>query len=940
MKSIKNILYKLIADKKIAPKDAMMVFKEIEANEKYLSDDIAVIGMSARLPRAGNLKEFWYNLKNSVNCISPLSQDRKNDIGTLFTDEEKKNIIYRLGGYINEIDKFDPSFFKISRKEAKYMEPEQRLFLEVVWEAIEDAGYANIISGTKTGTYVGHDHVTGAVYKNYSGGLASSDMRALTGTYPSILASRISYILDLKGPSIVTDTACSSGLVAVHQACKAIKSNECDMAIAGGIGLQLWPIKYKSFKVIETDNSIVRTFDKNSKGTVWGEGVCTIILKPLKKALRDRDNIHAVIKGSAINNDGISSGITAPNASAQADVIVKAWEEAKINPETISYIETHCTGTVMGDPIEVKALTNAFSRFTKKKQFCGIGSLKPSVGHLVSASGTASLLKIILSMKNKKIPATINFQVPNPYISFHNSPVYINDKIQNWEVKDHPRRAGVNCFGFSGTNCHMVLEEAPEVHDNIAEEEIRPCILVISAKSEDILENMVKQYSEYLDNSKAKLEDICYTASTGRKHYEYRLALTVSSKSELKKKLDIVCCSDFQTTDINGIYYGFHRIVNKYKEERKKGELTEGEKERLTNDANTELKAMLQNKEKHSKILDEVCSYYIQGADMDWESILYVGEERRRVSIPVYSFKKKRYWYFSDLSKKYGDDSRSLDNRGLYRVEHPLLDYCASDTITNTTYVTELCQEKYWILTEHKLLGESIVPETAYFEMIQEVCSSSYDINQMEIRDVAFFSPILVNKGEKKKIYTEIRRSDEYLEFIICSKDNDRWVKHVQGKGFDISIREEKVYDVEDIKNRCNKEIKESEIKDKTAIAEFGPRWKNVSEALSGNNEMLVKIQLPQEMIGDLKEYCIHPAMLDNAVNMFIRLNESNDYRPFSYKSFRIYDKMPSIFYSYIKTKGNLNDDSETFSFDIVLIDENGNRFIEIDDYVIKKGHK
>jgi len=673
MRSVKNLLYNLISEQKIAPKDAMLIFKELQINEKYLDDDIAIIGMSGRLPNAKNPDEYWQNLREGINCITDIPAGRKEDIERILTEEQKKKVTYSSSGFLDNVDKFDASFFRISPKEAKFMEPEHRLFMEVVWEAIEDAGYPNMINGTMTGVYVGHDHVAGSVYKNYTGGLDNGDTLALTGVYPSILPSRISYFLDLHGPSIVYDTACSSGFVALHQACLAIKNKECEMAIAGGVYLQLWPIQFQSFKMVETSSNIVRTFDKNSSGTVWGEGVCAFLLKPLTKAMEDGDNIHAVIKGSAINNDGISSGITAPNAEAQESVITKAWEDSKVDVETITYIEAHGTGTVMGDPLEVKALRNAFSKFTSKKQFCGIGSLKPSIGHLVSASGTASLLKVILAMKHKEIPATINFMEPNAYINFSDSQLYVNDKLQKWEDESYPRRAGISSFGFSGTNCHMVIEESPEVVNKSTAEETGPYILVLSAKNRDVLKRMVQRYRKFLEkNPLSDLKNICFTATAGRCHYENRLAFIINSRTELKEKLDLLSIGNFSEFKEKGIYFGTHKIVNKHSRENAEGELTQNEKEQLARDINSKIAEMLKSKEDNETILDLVCQYYIKGTDIKWVELIYQGMEVRKISLPTYPFEKTRYWYFPEKVESNEQDLNNVNLEVKDNITHPL----------------------------------------------------------------------------------------------------------------------------------------------------------------------------------------------------------------------------------------------------------------------------
>lgn len=286
---------------------------------------------------------------------------------------------------------------------------------------------------------------------------------SVQGNLSPIIASRISYLLDLRGPSMVVNTLCSSSLVALHLGCQSLKKNgECSMALIGGVQINLIPIRQVEVG-IESSSKRTRTFDHQSDGTGAGEGVIAFLLKPLEKAMKDEDNIYAVIKGSAYNQDGASAGLTAPNPAAQEDVIIKAWQEAGLDPETISYIEAHGTGTRLGDPIEIDGIKRAFRRYTDKRQFCAIGSVKSNIGHLDASAGLAGLLKAVLALQKGKIPPTINFERPNKMIAFHKSPVYVNTKLREWETDGFPRRCGVSSFGFSGTNCHVILEEAPHM---------------------------------------------------------------------------------------------------------------------------------------------------------------------------------------------------------------------------------------------------------------------------------------------------------------------------------------------------------------------------------------------------------------------------------------------------------------------------------------------
>ncbi|MCK4260252.1 MAG: hypothetical protein KAX49_14840, partial [Halanaerobiales bacterium] len=452
------------------------MLKELHTVEKPKEskvEDIAIIGLACKFAEAQDKDQFWQVLREGKDCIRKLPKSRKENVDEYlkFSGLTLDDVIIREGGYLEEIDKFDYAFFKISPKEASLMDPNQRLFLETAWRTIEDAGYApSKLAGTNTGVFVGYSHDFGDSYKKLIHKYAPESLSMATlGNINSVITGRISYLLDLRGPSMLVDTACSSSLLAVHLAAESIKNGDCEMAIAGGVKLWLIPVEPKDAGEfggeagpgigIESKDGRARTFDDNTTGTGFGEGVGAVLLKPLKKAIEDGDRIYAVIKGSATNHDGKSIGISAPNVEAQEAVIQKAWKRAGINPETISYIEAHGTGTKLGDPLEIYALQNSFAKHTKKKHFCAVGSAKSNVGHLDNAAGIVGLIKVILALKNREIPASLHFKKPNKEIDFLNSSVYVNDELRPWLVEKEPRRAGVSSFGLSGTNVHLVLEE-------------------------------------------------------------------------------------------------------------------------------------------------------------------------------------------------------------------------------------------------------------------------------------------------------------------------------------------------------------------------------------------------------------------------------------------------------------------------------------------------
>ncbi|MCU0286365.1 MAG: amino acid adenylation domain-containing protein [Acidobacteria bacterium] len=430
------------------------------------SQDIAVIGVAFNLPRAHTIAELYDVLKNKTDCISSIPPNRIADVKNYLAYKGVRDDRYFFteAAFLPTICDFDYTFFNISKNEAVVMDPYQRLFLETAWHVFEDAGYPNEqLRGTRTGVFLGQPHQSD-YYKRVKEIVPEMALVAGPGNINSIIAGRVSYLLDLKGPSLVVDTACSSSLIALHLACRALKNGECDMALVGGINLLLEPVRRHSEELpnIASPTGRAKTFSDDADGTGQGEGVIGIVIKPYDRALADHDNIHAVIKGSAYNNDGSSIGITAPNGLRQEEVICAAWADAGIDPATISYIEAHGTGTILGDPIEVDSMSKAFAQYTDKKHFCGIGSIKTNYGHLDSAAGLLGLLKVIVSFRYRQLLPNVHFTKPNRKINFASSPVYVVDHLKEWTSSGNiPRRAGVSAFGLSGTNCHIVLEEPP-----------------------------------------------------------------------------------------------------------------------------------------------------------------------------------------------------------------------------------------------------------------------------------------------------------------------------------------------------------------------------------------------------------------------------------------------------------------------------------------------
>lgn len=490
------------------------------------TEDIAIIGMSGRFPGARNIGKFWQNLRDGVESISFFSDQELGIDPAVLGDPN----YVKARGVLDDIESFDASFFGFNPREADIMDPQQRLFLECAWEALENAGYDPEKYDGLIGVYAGanmNTYLLFNLYSNHEFIESVGDLQTIIGNDKDFLATRVSYELNLKGPSMAVQTACSTSLVAVCLACQGLLNYQCDMALAGGVSIGV-PQKAGYFYQeggIASPDGHCRAFDARARGTVSGNGLGIVVLKRLADALADGDCIQAIIKGSAVNNDGsLKVGYTAPSVDGQAEVIAMAQAMAMMEPETITYIEAHGTGTSLGDPIEVAALTQVFRASTKKKGFCAIGSVKTNIGHLGAAAGVAGLIKTVLALKHKLLPPSLHFEQPNSKIDFANSPFYVNSLLSGWKSGRTPRRAGISSFGIGGTNAHVILEEAPMTE---ASGSSRPWhLLVLSAKTRAALEIATANLIEHLEqHPNLNLADVAYTLQVGRKAFNHRLML-------------------------------------------------------------------------------------------------------------------------------------------------------------------------------------------------------------------------------------------------------------------------------------------------------------------------------------------------------------------------------------------------------------------------------
>lgn len=506
------------------------------------SNDIAIIGMACRLPGARNAKQFWNNLKNAEEASTPLSDDELREAGVLERELDDPNYV-KAGMFLKDMECFDAGFFGFNPQEARIMDPQHRHFLECAWEAFEDAGYVPGQIEGSVGVYAGSGHNAYMPYNLLPNRELLEQVGFFllrhTGNDKDFLSTRASYLFDLKGPSVNVQTACSTSLVAVHMAAQSLLSGECEMALAGGVTIEL-PHRqgylYKDSEILSKDGHC-RPFEASSGGTVFGSGVGCVLLKRLDDALADGDNIHGVLKSSAINNDGSNKvSYLAPSVDGQAAAIREAIEIADIDPSSVGFIECHGTGTQMGDPIEVEALSQAYGIDNPRKQYCALGSVKSNIGHLDTAAGMAGMIKAIQSMKYGQLVPTLHFNSPNPAIDFASSPFYVNDRLRDWDAEG-PRRSAVSSLGVGGTNAHVILEEAP-AFDGTDESKHSVHLISLSAKTESSLNSAAKKMATFLrEHPETGLADMAYTLNVGRLACDHRLCVPASSVEEAAEKL-------------------------------------------------------------------------------------------------------------------------------------------------------------------------------------------------------------------------------------------------------------------------------------------------------------------------------------------------------------------------------------------------------------------
>ena len=814
---------------------------------------IAIIGLSGRYPQANDLESFWANLSGGRDSITEIPLERWDWRRYYDADRSKAGTTYsKWGGFIDGVDLFDPLFFNISPREAALTDPQERLFLECVHGALEDAGYTrDSVAGAdgNAGVFVG------VMYEEYQLYGAQAQARghnvAVLNSAASI-ANRISYYCNFHGPSLALDTMCSSSLTAIHLACQSLRQGGCSVAIAGGVNVSIHPNKYLMLAQgkFVSGKGRCESFGEGGEGYVPGEGVGAVLLKPLAQAVADGDHIYGVIRASAINHGGKTNGYTVPNPNAQAQVIERALRDGHVDARAISYVEAHGTGTSLGDPIEIAGLSKAFGAWTQDRQYCAIGSAKSNIGHCESAAGIAGVTKVLLQLKHRQLAPSLHSSVLNPNIDFTATPFVVQQTLMPWErpvvtkdgvARTYPRMAGISSFGAGGANAHVVIEEyeAPVRTDTAS----GPALVVLSARHEERLREQVARLVAFLEahenDAALRLDDLAYTLQIGREAMDERLGLVVHTLGELQSALRAYLEGDA----------GQHAIY--------RGQVKQT-KEALSPLAGDErVDALLSDwmaQGKHGKLLD----LWVKGLPVAWET-LYGPTRPRRISLPTYPFARERYWLETDVSPASATTSAGA-------VLHPLLHRNTSD-VAGLRFSTHLSGHEFY-LADHVVQGARILPGAAQLEMAR--CAALEALGEdsaLQLRDIAWMRPVIVGA---EGIHLHIALYPEEtgaLPFEIYSDAEDGEVVVYSRGTVIIAPSAPASHELASLRSACvaaNLTASQCYALFNQMGLHYGPSFQGLAEVWVGPAQVLAAIALPVTAPKD--GYGLHPSLLDAAL--------------------------------------------------------------------------
>jgi polyketide synthase PksN len=911
------------------------------AADMALRDEpIAIIGMSACFPQARDIDAFWQNLREGRDSITEVPKDRW-DWRELFGDpmRERNKTNIKWGGFVDGVAEFDPLFFGISPGEAEWMEPQQRLMMTHTWSAIEDAGYApRSLAGSRTAIFVG---AMNSGYEELIGsGKVSIEGYTSTGMAPSMGPNRISFLLDLTGPSEPIETACSSSLVAVHRGVQALRSGQAELAIVGGVNTILTPATHISFSKagMLSEDGRCKTFSANANGYVRGEGVGIILLKRLCDAERDGDHIYALIRGSAENHGGRANSLTAPNPKAQADVLKAAYRDAGVDAKTVGYIEAHGTGTRLGDPVEINALKSAFEELTAENQErkarsvrCGLGSVKTNVGHLELAAGVVGLIKVVLQMQNKTLVKSLHCDELNPYIQLEGTPFHIVQEQEAWEApvdtngSELPRRAGVSSFGFGGVNAHVVLEEyKPAAASTCGNGRLtrQSALIVLSAKSSEQLTQQARNLADTIDRQRLQdsdLESLAYTLQVGRQALEQRLAFGATSVQDLRSKLQ-------------RFVNGENGIEDLYRGEMQRAKIAQDLFR--TDDELQEAIGKWIERGKYGKLME----LWVRGFAVDWLK-LYGETMPRRMSLPTYPFERNRYWLPVGKAHAGTNAAGSQDSPSEHLATiHPLLHQNTSD-LTGPRFSSTFNGDEFF-LRDHLVQGRRVMPGVAYLEMARaavERIANHPESGCVDLRNITWLRPILADGSQQVSI--DLAQDESGLiNYEVYTGQGDQRHTHCEGQAVLRSRPIPQQFDTQQLRLRmCEGKIDGSEIYETLSAMGlgYGPAHRGIVRIDLGRWELLAQLHLPMVVSETLKDCVLHPSLMDAAlqasVGLMVRTGESvvSPIVPFALSSVSILSPCQEEMLAWVRYSAGAAD-ARGHTVDIDLCDLKGTVCIQI----------
>ncbi len=906
-----------------------------------VDEPIAVIGISGRFPQSRNLREFWSHLVAGRDLISEIPADRW-DWKEHYGDPGSGNrTLCKWGGFLSDISRFDALFFGVSPREAELMDPQQRLFLEAVWTAIESAGYCpSALSGSATGVFAGvgtRDYNDLLVLQN-----GEIQPHQPTGIAQSLVANRVSYLLNLHGPSEAVDTACSSSLVAIHRAVHALRSGDCELALAGGVNVLLSPGTFVAFSkagMLSPDGRC-RTFDRDANGYVRGEGVGAVMLKPLSRAEADGDHIHAIILSSAVNHGGRATSLTAPNPNAQAELLVNAYRKAGIDPATVGYVELHGTGTRLGDPIEFNALHKAFRQlrpeWPKSGPSCGLGSVKTNIGHLEAAAGIAGFLKVVLSLENQTLPASLHFKHRNPLIEIEGSPFYVVSETQPWaslkfdSADSGPHRAGISSFGFGGANAHIVLQEYrayKSVKTKSAPQ--KPQLIVLSAGTDSQLLQAVKDLAELLHEGFGKhetpdLEDMAFTLQVGREQRDARLAIMAGSESELQQLLHEV---------IHG-HPGSQKIFRGLVPDRPGKPVPTAEQ--------------IEKSWRHGE-LEKIAQLWTTGTNVSWDRLPRT-ERYQRVPLPTSPLSGECYWALKSPPPVASGTCEPFEVKEAPQPLHPLIDRdCSENGIAR---FAKRLDARAFYLRDHQVRRKPVFPATAFIEMARAAGELFLKKPITSLDNVVWMRPLML-ESSSIDAFIELRQKGAHVEFEICSGEKEARKVYCRGRLTDSKPVEPSApnsLNLPELRFRLkhNFDVAKLYAAFDAGGIQYGPTFRTIRELNSENGEALARLELAPESLTD-EGFILHPAQLDGTLQPLPaiaggrddRPAESDLFLPFSVGKVEVFHPWTPLAFAHARLSGNdpFHDKPKksVLSIDVVLTDETGKPLARLSNFVFRK---